>query len=193
MKNRFIIKNKIIKTFIICFIVGLILSVLFYLSLDKTEIKLLVDTIKNNSILYKTSNNMINHLKILSVIIILNFLYIGIPLYIGLLISESFKIFLRLIILYKAFKIKGVIYGVIYALINNGIYIVFLLVIFKKLIKIFKIIYKYKFKKENINYSTLYYYFINTIIVLVLIFISDMLIYFYGSKLLYIFIRLCKI
>ena len=193
MKNRFIIKNKIIKTFIICFIVGLILSVLFYLSLDKTEIKLLVDTIKNNSILYKTSNNMINHLKILSVIIILNFLYIGIPLYIGLLISESFKIFLRLIILYKAFKIKGVIYGVIYALINNGIYIVFLLVVFKKLIKIFKIIYKYKFKKENINYSTLYYYFINTIIVLVLIFISDMLIYFYGSKLLYIFIRLCKI
>ena len=193
MKNRFIIKNKIIKTFIICFIVGFILSILFYLSLDKTEIKLLVDTIKNNNILYKTSNNMINHLKILSVIIILNFLYIGIPLYIGLLISESFKIFLRLIILYKAFKIKGVIYGVIYALISNGIYIVFLLVIFKKLIKIFKIIYKYKFKKENINYNTLYYYFINTIIILVLIFISDMLIYFYGSKLLYVFIRLCKI
>ena len=193
MKKKIIIKSKIIKAFIICFIIGFILSILFYLSLDKAEIKSLVESVRNSNILFKTSNNIVNHLKILSVIILLNFVFIGIPLYIGLLISESFRIFLRLIILNKIYKFKGIIYGIIYTVINNGIYIIMLLFILKKLLKILKILYKNKFKKENINYSILYSCFINVITLVIIIFISDTVIYLYANKLLNIFIKLCKL
>ena len=193
MKKKIIIKSKIIKAFIICFIIGFILSILFYLSLDKTEIKSLVESVRNSNILFKTSNNIVNHLKILSVIILLNFIFIGIPLYIGLLISESFRIFLRLIILNKIYKFKGIIYGIIYTVINNGIYIIMLLFILKKLLKIIKILCKNKFKKENINYSILYSCFINVITLVIIIFISDTVIYLYANKLLNIFIKLCKL
>lgn len=193
MNKNHIIKNKIIKLFIICFIIGYILAFLFYYSLDKIELKSLISAVKNSNILFKTSNNIINHLKILSVTVLLTLIFVGVPIFIGLIISEGFKICLRLIILFKIYKLKGIIYGLIYTLINNGIYLLILIFIFKKIIKIAKALYLYKIKKENINFNYLFNNYIRIITLIIFTLIFDTLIYLYGNYLLNYIIKLCQL
>ena len=97
MKTKKKKTSIVIKLYIICFIVGYIIAFLFYNSLNKTEINDIVNSIKVNQILFKPVNNSITHLKILSVILLLSFFYIGFIIFLGLIISEGFKIFLRII------------------------------------------------------------------------------------------------
>ena len=186
-------KRKILKLFIVCFAIGFIIAIFFYNSLEKTEIKKLVNQIKINKVLFTPVNNTINHIKILAVILLLSYFYIGLPLFIGLIISESFKIFLRLIFLYKIYEFNGLIYGLLYTLINNGFYIFILIYMFKNIIKIFKIMYKNKIKKENMDYRLVYRILIKSIIYIIIIFISDLLLYLYGNKIIYIIKHICKI
>lgn len=193
MKKHLKLKNKLIKVFFICLIIGSLLSLLFYFSLDKKEINSIISAVKDNKILFSVTNNTTNHLKILSVAILLSYFFIGLPLYIGLIISEGFKITLRIVILLKIYKFKGIIYAILYTIINNGIYLVLLTFIFKKIIKITRMLYKNKFKKEVLNYNLLYNYFISAISLVIIIFISDLIIYLYGNSLLNIIIKICKI
>lgn len=193
MKKHLKLKNKLIKVFFICLIIGSLLSLLFYFSLDKKEINSIISAVKDNKILFSVTNNTTNHLKILSVAILLSYFFIGLPLYIGLIISEGFKITLRIVILLKIYKFRGIIYAILYTIINNGIYLVLLTFIFKKIIKITRMLYKNKFKKEVLNYNLLYNYFISAISLVIIIFISDLIIYLYGNSLLNIIIKICKI
>ena len=193
MNHKIKLNNKILKLYLVCLLLGIIIGFLFYFNLNKNEIESLIISIKQNKVLFKTCNNAINHLKIMSVILVLSYFFIGIPLFIGLLITESFKITLRLIILSKIYRFKGIIYGLLYTIFNNGIYIILLIFILKKLLKIVKILYKNKIKKENINYASLYSNFINVISLTILIFISDLLIYMYGNNILNLFRSMCKI
>lgn len=193
MNHKIKLNNKILKLYLVCLLIGIIIGFLFYFNLNKNEIESLIISIKQNKVLFKTCNNAINHLKIMSVILVLSYFFIGIPLFIGLLITESFKITLRLIILSKIYRFKGIIYGLLYTIFNNGIYIILLIFILKKLLKIVKILYKNKIKKENINYASLYSNFINVISLTILIFISDLLIYMYGNNILNLFRSMCKI
>lgn len=193
MKKHLKLKNKLIKVFFICLIIGSLLSLLFYFSLDKKEINSIISAVKDNKILFSVTNNTTNHLKILSVAILLSYFFIGLPLYIGLIISEGFKITLRIVILLNIYKFKGIIYAILYTIINNGIYLVLLTFIFKKIIKITRMLYKNKFKKEVLNYNLLYNYFISAISLVIIIFISDLIIYLYGNNLLNIIIKICKI
>ena len=193
MNHKIKLNNKILKLYLVCLLIGIIIGFLFYFNLNTNEIESLIISIKQNKVLFKTCNNAINHLKIMSVILVLSYFFIGIPLFIGLLITESFKITLRLIILSKIYRFKGIIYGLLYTIFNNGIYIILLIFILKKLLKIVKILYKNKIKKENINYASLYSNFINVISLTILIFISDLLIYMYGNNILNLFRSMCKI
>ena len=193
MNHKIKLNNKILKLYLVCLLIGIIIGFLFYFNLNTNEIESLIISINQNKVLFKTCNNAINHLKIMSVILVLSYFFIGIPLFIGLLITESFKITLRLIILSKIYRFKGIIYGLLYTIFNNGIYIILLIFILKKLLKIVKILYKNKIKKENINYASLYSNFINVISLTILIFISDLLIYMYGNNILNLFRSMCKI
>ena len=53
MTKKINIKNKILKLFIICFVIGIVLSMLFYFSLDKSEIKSIIFSVEENKILLK--------------------------------------------------------------------------------------------------------------------------------------------
>ena len=184
--------SKYFKTYVITFIVGIVIAILFINNLNKNELNTILINIKNHKFLFNINNNSIDHIKILSVILVLSFIYIGMPLFIGLLISESFKISLKIILLTKIFKTRGFIYGVLYNLINGGLFIVLSYFLFKKIIRIFKKLYLNKFKGEILNYNELYNLLIKTIFLIILIFISDLLIYFYGNNVLSIFKNICK-
>ena len=190
-KNKKVARNT--KVYILCFVTGFIIAVIFYNSLNKAEINSIINSIKVNQILFKPLNNSIIHLKILSVILLLSFIYIGFVIFLGLLISEGFKIFLRIIFLSKIYHIKGFFYGTLYTLINYGLYIYLLIFFYKKIIKICINIYKKNIKKENLDYVIMYKYLIKSIIIILTVFLTDFIIYLYGNNLISIIRNICKI
>ena len=186
------IKNKYFKFFSLCFLFGFVLALIYYININKNELDILINNILYNKSLYMITNNMVNHLKILCVILCFSFVFIGFPIYIGLIISEGFSFFLRILILYKIYKVRGVIYSLIYYLINNGIYIFLLYLLSKKIINIIKLIYTYKVKQEQIKFEQLLVIINRTILIIIFIFINDLILYLYGFKLIKIFAFLLK-
>lgn len=190
--NTNIKKNKYLKFFIMFYVLGIIISIFYFYNIDKDKINIIVTSIKENNLLLNSTNNIINHLKILSVTSLFTMIFIGIPIFIGLIISEGFISFFRFIVLYKTYKMKGIIFGLIYYILNNLFYIIFLYIIFRKLIILAKKIYKLIIKKENINFSEIYNILHSIIYIIIIIFIIDSLTFFYTPKILKIFAFLLK-
>ena len=186
-------KNKTFKLFIGLFIIGIIVAILYFNYLNKNDLYIFIKSIKESNILNKPLNNIVNHLKILSVITVFSIIFIGFPLCSGLIISEGFDLCFRILLLYKSYKIKGIIYGILYYLVNNLVFIFLLYIIFKKIIIICKKIYKYKIKKESINLNEIYLLLIKITYLIVLIFIFDIFLYYYGSHILKLVKTICKI
>lgn len=190
LSNKY--KHKAFKLFIFLFIIGIILSSIYYLSLDKNEISSIKNNILNNQIFNAVFNNSIDHLKILSIITLFSSVLIGFPLLIGLVIAEGFIFFIRCLILAKIYDNIGFIYGCVHYLINNGLYLIFLYFLYKKILKIFKKLYSHKFKKESLNYLDIYKLMTSSLYIIILIFISDILVYIFGDNILKIFAILPK-
>lgn len=190
--NTNIKKNKYLKFFIMFYVLGIIISIFYFYNIDKDKINIIVTSIKENNLLLNPINNIINHLKILSVTSLFTMIFIGIPIFIGLIISEGFISFFRFIVLYKTYKMKGIIFGLIYYILNNLFYIIFLYIIFRKLIILAKKIYRLIIKKENINFSEIYNILHSIIYIIIIIFIIDSLTFFYTPKILKIFAFLLK-
>lgn len=185
--------KKVIKLFIICFLIGSLISFIFYKNLNKNDLDLILYNIKENEIFFNMENNSINHIKILSICVLFSLIYIGVPILTGLIVGEGFSIFLKILFINKIYKIKGIIYMILYILLNYGFYIFILFIIFKKLINIFKILYKNKLKSEPINYHNIYLNIIRCIFLIIINFIFDYIIYLYGINILNIFKSVTKI
>ncbi len=108
MKKHYLLKNKSFKFFIICLLIGFLLSIIYYFSLKSSELKTVLDSINNNNPFFYIINNSIEHIKVLSLIVLLSYIYIGFPLFIGLIISEGFKIFIKFIFMYKLYKFLNI-------------------------------------------------------------------------------------
>ena len=184
MKKPYSIRNKVIKIFLICFIIGLIISIIYISNMNKNDLSNIIYNIKENKIFFYTNNNLIDHLKLLSIITLFSLIYIGLPIFIGLLISEGFSISIKFILLYKIYRIKGIFYAVLYLIINNIFYLLTLYFIFKKIVKIIKILYRHKIKQENINYYQIYSSLIRIIVLIIINFIYDYILYLYGYNIL---------
>ncbi|MBR5662671.1 MAG: hypothetical protein IKX00_03335 [Bacilli bacterium] len=185
--------RKIIRLFIICFLIGSLVAFIFYSNLNKDDLNNIINNIKENNILFNIENNSINHLKILSVSVLFSLIFIGLPIFTGILIGEGFNIFLKVLLIHKIYKFKGIIYVVLYLMINYGFYIFILFIIFKKILNIIKNLYKYKIKKETINYNSIYNNLVKCIILIIINFIFDYILFLYSFNLLAIFKQICKI
>lgn len=185
-------KYKYIKLFLALFIIGCIVGIIYFNNLSNKNVDELVNAIKNENIIFKPINNITNHLKILSVISLFSLIYIGLPLSLGLIISEGFIFFIRINILYQAYKISGIFYGLIYYIVCNLLYIYFLYIIFKRVVIICKKIYKLKLKNESFNFNEILQLLNRNIYIIIIIFISDILIYLYADNILKTFAFLLK-
>ena len=186
-------ERKIIKIFIICFLIGSLIALIFYKNIDKDNLNIIINNIKENKTFFNIENNSINHLKLLSICVLFSLIYIGLPILTGLLVGKGFSIFLKILLINKIYKIKGIIYMFFYTLLNYGFYIYILLILFKRIINIIKHLYKNKFKKETLNYNLIFNSLISSIILIIINFIYDYLLFLYGSNILNIFKSLCKI
>lgn len=193
MKKHYLLKNKSFKFFIICLLIGFLLSIIYYFSLKANELKTILDSINNSNPFFYIINNSIEHIKILSLVVLLSYIYIGFPLFIGLIISEGFKIFIKFIFMYKLYKFKGTMYIILYTLLHDLIYLIILYFILKRLFILFKYLYKYKIKNEVLNYNQIYNNLIRLIFFIIINFIYDYFLYLYGTNILKIFRHICKI
>ena len=179
--------SKYFKLFIVLIIIGFISSYIYFNNIKSEDLNIIINNVKESNILLNPINNITNHLKILSVISIFSVIFIGLFISFGLIISEGFDLFFRTLLLYKIYKFNGILYALIYYLINNLIYLLILYIIFKKVILISKKIYKYKIKKEVINLNEIYLLIIKILYLIIFIFINDIIINLYGSKILKLF------
>ena len=173
-------KNKKIKLFILCLLIGFVIATLYFCSLNKNDLDLMLLRIKESDTFFNPINTSTDNIKILSLIILFSFIYVGFILFLGLLITEGFKIFLKSLFIYKIYKFKGVMYLLLYTIINNLMYFIILYFIFRRIINVFSILYKYRFKNENINYNLLYNNLIKLIFLVIINFIIDYVLYLNG-------------
>ena len=185
-------KSKCFKLFILLFLIGIIIGIIYCSNIKKDELKTILESVKSSDIIYKPLNNITDHLKILSVISLFSIIFIGLPISSGLIISEGFTFIFRIYILYKSYKIKGIIYSLIYYLICDGLYIFFLYIIFKRIILMCKKLYRLKIKNESFNSSEIYNILLKILYLIIFIFITDILVYFYADNILKIFAFLIK-
>ena len=193
MRRYSLFKNKSFKFFVICLLIGFLLSIIYYLNLNRSELKTILDNINSNNSFFAITNNSIEHIKVLSLIVLLSYIYIGFLLFIGLVISEGFKIFIKFIFMYKLYRFKGIMYIFLYTLLHDLIYLFILYVILKRLFILFKHLYKYKIKNEVLNYNQIYNNLIRLIFFIIINFLYDYFIYLYGTNILKAFRYVCKI
>jgi hypothetical protein len=177
------------KFIIIFFLIGLLTGIYLYYNLDNNY-KLAINNqiINLPKLINSTKQNFIlNHLIIISILIILSFTIIGIPFIIFYFFYESVSLGFLIGSILKWKAIKGLIFMIPFIIINKLIYYLLLIYIIKISINYSKkIINNYHNDKSNIIVRHL----IKMAIVLIIILIVDIFIYFFGNKLLSIFLFL---
>ena len=164
----------------ILLIIGLATGIFLGIQNKETLLNILpnyISELKNTPINFITS-----HIIIISVICILSYLFIGIPLACIYLFYEGASIGFLGVGLFSLFGLKAIPFILIFFLLTKAMFLCLYLLLFIKNLRIAKTvmqsIVRKKAEKEQI-YSLLQ----NTLIFLVLILINDILIYFIGSNL----------
>lgn len=171
-------RDKKYLFFILCVIgLGLISGILYYNFLDDVVKESIVTSLNNfNSFQY---NFILKDLIIMSLLIVLSFFVIGLPLSVLYLFYEGFSISFLISIFFATFKIKGLLYIIIYILINKVLTLILLVIFIRKIINISRFIVGFiLYKKETILLDKIVINFKNAIYIILFVLILNILLYF---------------
>ena len=177
----------------IVLIIGIITGVVFVLMLDESTKEILFLNINNFLQSFGTSNIsiLVQHLVILSTLLILSIFLIGGPLVIFFMFYNGFTIGFIISSITCIFGIKGMLFGVLYVIISKLVFIVLLIIFSVNLFKIVKCVIDYLVYKKS-NKESLSIFMKRSIVFIGIIMISDIILYFGGVKLINIFNFLIK-
>ncbi len=182
--------NKKVFIFLsIILAIGIISGILFLIFLNEASKELIFLNINEyiqNINNYKI-NNIFMDIIILSSIIILSIFIIGIPISIFFVFFNGFSIGFIISSLSSIFGFKGLIYSIIHVIINKFIFLFFLYFLLLALYKITLILIKYWVHKEKINKDELMHLFKKIVLCLLIILIYDLVLYFFGNKIINLF------
>ncbi len=182
--------NKKVFIFLsIILAIGIISGILFLIFLNEASKELIFLNINEyiqNINNYKI-NNIFMDIIILSSIIILSIFIIGIPISIFFVFFNGFSIGFIISSLSSIFRFKGLIYSIIHVIINKFIFLFFLYFLLLALYKITLILIKYWVHKEKINKDELMHLFKKMVLCLLIILIYDLVLYFFGNKIINLF------
>ena len=186
--------NNVAKIFIITLLIGGFLFGIIYFHLQNDLNKTLIakKITELASLIKTTHQNMIfNHLLIIIALVFLAYSIIGIPLILFYLFYESTSIGFLIASLYSSFKIKGVLFGLIYTIISKLPFIIFLVYISYIALKITKKLLRVLIFKENDSlYQHLKNLFLKLGIAIIAILLYDLFLYFLANKILKLFLFL---
>ena len=183
------LNKKICLFFSIIFTIGIIIGFIFLIYLEESSKELISLNINEwlQSLSTSHINSILEHIIILSTLAILSVFVIGLPLIIFFVFYNGFSIGFLLMSLIEIFGVKGLIYGLIYLTITKGIYLFFLTIFLLALIKIIILIIKRLIWHQKMNKNLLVTYCKRILICIGVIILSDIILYFGGTKLISIF------
>ena len=181
--------KKIYIFYTVITIIGLILGLIFLLSLTEANKEIIflninewIQSIKNGHI-----NSIISHIIILSSLFILSLIIIGFPLNIFLNLYNGFSIGFIIASLTTLFGVKGFLYGIIFIIITKAIYLFFSFILTISNSKYCIINIKSFFKTFRFNKDHFSILCQKNLLCIGIIICYDILLYFIGSKILTIF------
>ena len=182
--------NKKVFIFIsIILLIGIISGILFLIFLNEASKELIFLNI--NEYIQNLNNYKINNIFmdtiILSSLLILSIFIIGIPLSIFFIFFNGFSIGFIISSLSSIFGFKGLIYSIIHIIINKFVFLFFLYFLFLAMYKIVLLLIKYWVHKEKINKDKIINLFKKIILCLLIIIIYDLILYFFGNKIMNLF------
>ena len=156
---------------------GVIIGFFYYQFLSSDTKLSIINTIKDANVLQ--NNGIIKDLIIMSLLLVMSFLIIGMPFSIFYLFYEGISNGFIISIFLDAFNLPGLIFILLYILVNN-ILILFLMVIFvRKLINISRyMIGLIIYRKDNILKEKIIWNFQNSLYILVFVLIINIILYF---------------
>ncbi len=171
-------KNKKYFLFIMTILlIGLVGGIIFFL-VQKSDLR---EDIKNlllnmNNYHY---NAILKDLIITSILLVLSFFVIGIPLGLFYLFYEGLSIGFMLITFLVTYSFKGLIYMIIYLLVNKLIPLILMAFFMQKIINIGRLMIGFLiYKKDHLIRDKIIINFKNALYILVFILIFDIIIYF---------------
>lgn len=177
----------------IVLIIGIITGVVFVLMLDESTKEILFLNINNFLQSFDASNIsiLVQHLVILSTLLILSIFLIGGPLVIFFMFYNGFTIGFIISSITCIFGIKGMLFGTIYVIISKLVFVILLIIFSVNLFKIVKCVIDYLVYKKS-NKESIIIFVKRCIVFIGIIMLSDIILYFGGVKLINIFNFLIK-
>lgn len=183
------LKKSIIVKFIVslslfAFLLGLLYSIALKPDLSQ-YLKSFIESIGNVHI-----NTILSNIGIICLIFILSHSMIGLPIPILYLFIETFSIGYTFGIFIVTYKLKGLLFYLIYFLLVKSVFLVlvilFIIVCTRSTLKI---IASFKEKNKDQLYKTIKYSFIRLVLVLSISLINSTIIYFIGNKLVNLIVK----
>ena len=177
----------------IVLVIGIITGVVFVIMLDEATKEILFLNINNFLQSFDESNIsiLVQHLVILSTLLILSIFLIGGPLVIFFMFYNGFTIGFIISSLICIFGIKGMLFGVLYVIVSKLAFVVLFIIFSVNLFKIVKCVIDYLVYKKS-NKESLVMFMKRSIVFIGIIMLSDIILYFGGVKLINIFNFLIK-
>lgn len=182
--------NKKFLLFVgIVFVMGLVFGICFYSLLEVGLKESLLETIKVylNEIGDVKFNFILSHLAVLSVIIVSVWFGLGLILGLVYVFYNGFVLGFILSMFTIVLGFKGFLFGIVYVLITKGVFLFFLLILIVSVIKIgidvvYSLINKGGVLKSNRNLL-----FKRSVVCLAFILVNDLVLYFWGDKMINLF------
>lgn len=190
MKQYIIRHSKAFKFILTLIIIGLITGIIFYLNLSKeTKESIITALIQvNDNISTTRQNNIIFHLFIISIFVLSSLTLILFPITLFYLFYEILSYGFILTYYLSNFKLGGLLYSIIYFILNKALFLIILIYISLISYKLITKIIKSLTKKDNISVRELYQnYFSKILISTIIMLCFDIFTYFFGNKILSLF------
>ena len=157
--------------------IGILIGILYYQFLDNDIQNNIINTLNNfNSFRY---NAIVKDLVIMSLILVSSFFIIGIFMGVFYLFYESFTIGFLINIFFATYKIKGLLFIILYILINKFLTIILIIFFIRKIINISRLIIgMIIYRKDNVVKLKLIKNFKNSLYVIVFTLIINTILYF---------------
>jgi len=149
---QFFKRNKKYLLFVLfILVIGIVLGMAYYFFIDE-DIKLSIINTLNNNISFN-NNFILKNLTIMSILLVLSFFIIGIPLSLFYLLYDSFSVGFLISMFFSIYKIKGLLYLFIYIILCKIPVLILMIIFIKKIIYIGKFIIGKIIYKKYYNYN----------------------------------------
>lgn len=190
MHNLIKRKKKYLLIVLAFLIIGIIFGIIYYIFLS-SEVKL---SITNTLIKHKIiENSILKDLIIMSSLFVFSFFIIGVPLNIFYLFYETFSIGFFVSVLTHNFGLSGFLYSLLYLIFYKLIILFLLIIYFKKLINISRLLIGIIiYKKDNFLKNKLFINVRNSLYIIIFVLIINILFYFLNPLIFEKFLYLLK-